>query len=84
MDDYLNQLKERFGDKGIKELARIDGMSMSLLYRLYLVSTIASNIYNFNEDLAKQFYNTQTLSINSMMKDLDNLTQAFQKERGEI
>ena len=84
MDEEIKKLQERFGPKGMQELARLDGMGMNLLWRLYLVSSIAANLNQFDEELARNFYNGQSANINYMMADLEKFTQAFQEKRGEI
>jgi hypothetical protein len=84
MDDEIRQMQERFGPQGLQELAKLDGMGMALLYRLYLVSSIASNLDKFDGELAKNFYNAQSLMINSMTNDLDRLSNAFQDKHGEV
>lgn len=84
MEDELKKLEERFGADGIRELAKLDGMGMAVLYRLYLVTSIASNLHTFDEELARTFYNSQTIMVNAMMSDLEKFSNAFQDKRGEF
>ena len=74
----------RYGKEGLQELQRLDAMTMSATYRLYLVSSTAANLHVFDPDLAKEFYNKNTKQINLLMSDIDHFTQEFNKKRGEI
>lgn len=84
MDDEVKKMKDRIGEEGMRELAQLDAHGMALLGRLHLVSSIAANLNQFDEDLAKKFYESQVIHINMMQDDLAKITEAFTRKRGEV
>lgn len=80
----FNQIVEKFGMDGLKDMAAIDKKVEIMLHRLLIVTTIAHNLYVINAEDGIAFLKRMEPMVNSIQDELNKDVENFTRNHGEV